>query len=40
LRLVGLAAILLGTILLARLSGEQLVEEVVDRNQKYVRSDR
>ena len=40
LRLVGLAAILLGTILLARFSGEQLVEEVVDRNQEYVKSDR
>jgi drug/metabolite transporter (DMT)-like permease len=34
LRLGGLAAILLGTILLARFSGEQLVEEVVDTNQE------
>ena len=34
LRLGGLAAVLLGTILLARFSGEQLVEEVVDTNQE------
>jgi hypothetical protein len=40
LRLGGLAAILLGTILLARFSGQQLVGEVVDRNQESVKSDR
>jgi drug/metabolite transporter (DMT)-like permease len=40
LRLGGLAAILLGTILLARFSSEQLMEEVVDKNQEYVKSDR
>ncbi len=39
LRLGGLAAILLGTILLARFSSEQLVEEGVGRNQEYVKSD-
>jgi hypothetical protein len=40
LRLGGLAAIFLGTILLARFSSEQLVEEVVDTNQEQVKSDR
>ena len=40
LRLCGLAAILLGTILLARFSSEQLIGEDVDRNREYVKSDR
>ncbi|MCX5995995.1 MAG: hypothetical protein NTV59_08390 [Chloroflexi bacterium] len=40
LRLVGLAAILLGTILLARFSGEQLVEEVVDTKQEQLKPDK
>ena len=40
LRFGGLAAILLGTILLARFTSEQLVEEVADRNQEYAKSER
>ena len=39
LRLGGLVAILVGNILLARFTSEQLVEEVVDRNQEFVKSD-
>lgn len=40
LRLGGLAAILFGTILLARFSGEQLAEGVVDTKEIYLKTDR